>query len=125
MVRKLGFWKECGWPHGVDSVPSEITEYVEGHYTVDNSVLKYLESGIAIMGLRSLAYCPFGREMTGGWVISTDGVFIWTSQYVYYVKRGVLPMDENLLAYMAEQQYCVPSVDAIDANQLTAVKKAI
>ena len=45
---------------------------------------------------------------------SSNNKIIWSSEYVYYVKNGRLPIDEALLAHMREHDFTVPALTDAD-----------
>jgi hypothetical protein len=114
----VGIW-DSTWPkQGVKS-PVEILEQSDlSKFHNSDEVIKYLYSGHRIIAKRSLLSSSLTGELIGVPEILTDGDFIWSSEYTYYVKLGFIKVDESLAAHAEERGYIMVSRTEVDLEKL-------
>lgn len=118
----FGLWKEYGWVKGASSISEDIPVYQEDEYQTDKRIIDYLESGIPILGLRSIVVCFFTKQDMGSAIILTDGSFAWTKQYIHYLKKGVIELDSTIELHIIGNDYQHPSREQIGMEQLRLIQ---
>jgi hypothetical protein len=113
MMRKLckvGFFREL--PHGDNAGPSLQEMGGSLPYPDQVNILSYLKSGkefITCLGLTSDVLNP-SSEMIAPHVL-TDGVWAWSLDLEYYVRKYYVQLPELFLHHMRENEWQVPDID--------------
>ena len=88
-----------------------------GPCKVDKRILAYLRSGRQFFSALGCSYCRFrcgAPEEDMGSRDLTDGVWVWPEGLVHYIEVHQLPLPEEFLATMEQNQWHVPELEHID-----------
>ncbi len=108
----LGFWKEYGW-HNFSKKIEEENFFDRFYYNTEKRALEYLRSGISLIAIRRYVECIFTGEPIGSPTAYTDGEFVWTQEYIYYIQNGYLELPKNFRNHMETNHYKVPSREEV------------
>ncbi|PHI19341.1 hypothetical protein CEQ90_13370 [Lewinellaceae bacterium SD302] len=122
-MKIIGLWKEFGWRILNESVAERIVHYNEGLFETNEDAIAYLRSGLPLLGLRSLNYCPFTRDELKNSIVYTDGRYVWSSDYIYYLLKGAIPLDAEFKIWITKNQSKIIDQASIQANKIKFLKE--
>ncbi|MBI1184786.1 hypothetical protein GC194_10965 [bacterium] len=110
-MKTIGFRKE----HDARIIIDEYIDKVSaGSVIIDDNervkIIKYLEKGVMIFSMT--LWLTDGATNIGPYIIYTDGVWIWPSHFVYYIRKGDYGnLNQDFVSYMREVDY-IPQKEA-------------
>lgn len=118
-MKIFGCWKEYySWPSNPKSIYDEDIQPLHT-LEINKKVIDYLKSGAWILGDRGLnKVCVFTKDDAGPYLIYTDGEIAWTQQYSFYLERGQLQPNQNLLEHVRSNNYQCPTKEEIGMDRL-------
>lgn len=116
----LGLW-DLGWPEEGAKFPLDELEKNHSRYAIDDPFLTYLKSGHLLFAKRTILFCPITKELIGPPIIKYDNAFIWTSEYIFYLKKGMLQIDDSLKKNIIKNNFKVPDLSLTDKQLLNEV----
>ena len=97
---------------GVDTVPPE--------RAVVRSVFSYLNDApvcIASPGIVKSLFDP--NRVAGSLSLKTDGRWVWSDTYAFYLSEGHVSIPEPFLQHMIKLKFVLPSKESMDLVSLT------
>lgn len=97
----LGYWKDYNWnsPYSLkDSIIHAET------YSYPEEIVAYLENSPRYLVSRSIETCVITGELIGSVGIISDGDWIWTREYAFYVRKGMIKIPNAFIKHIKKGQ---------------------
>jgi hypothetical protein len=122
-IKCIGFWKEFR-TQGLHSVYEIIDlERLLIKNTTDIAIINHIDSGTNLDdGFRSIMYCPITGEKIGSSFIATDGEWMWTSEYIYYLKEGLIDIHIDFLKHIEINNFECQSLQKFEVDHLKKIE---
>ncbi len=122
-MKILGFWKEYRGPKLPFLLKTETT--LLRSKPIDSKVIKYLEAGIWLYKLRTKFDCIISGEKIGTPYVYTDGEWLWTTEYIYYLNKYEINIPEEFIEKMIKTKFVVPTEQELGSDLISElVQKA-
>lgn len=103
-LKTLFLFKEKYYQDRPLAKPSiEDNKYVLSEVEADE-IVKYLESGLTLLEFVSRLEDPYDGEFTP-FVIKTDGIYVWDTVIISWVKKYKVRLPESFITYMQKRNY--------------------
>lgn len=113
--KKIGFWREYGWES--ESLKHSFL-FPDRKLIPSAEVIDYLQSGIRLVTKRMMVNCIITEQIIGGPCCLTDGEWFWTIEYIFYLKKGMVKLPNELLTQIKDNNYQIPSKEHIGFSLL-------
>lgn len=120
MIKTIGIWKEFGWKFEPNAC--NVNLFPSKELTYPNRVISYLLNGISLITLRNIIQCIETGEEIGVQTLYTDGKWVWTEAFWFYVMKGRVEIPDAFLTIMEENNYQVPSKKELGQARLLKIK---
>ena len=120
MNKILGLWKNS-WPKQGEDYPKEVKDKLSNHFIVSEEVTNYLEGGYKILTQRRLLGSFHNDDIIGTPDLICDNLFVWSSEYSYYVKKGIIKIDELLLENIHANNFKIPDLSVSDLEVINPI----
>ncbi len=117
-MKTLGFWK--GFRN--KSFPSIFDENLTKRTTrVDDRIMNYLKNGIWLTKLRTIFFCPI-TEATIDTTVYTDGEWLWSSEYIFYLGKYDIEIPEAFIKYLVKKNFKIPTEKELEEELLDTLE---
>ncbi|HWT75744.1 MAG TPA: hypothetical protein VN258_13650 [Mobilitalea sp.] len=116
-LKSIGFFKEL--KHGdEDSECLRLLTRKEADKN-ENGILQYLSSGITICVSPGIVKDVLDdSKIIGSLSILTDGIWVWPSDLLYYVKEYHINLNNDFVLYMSQNNWTVPVKSEVNMEML-------
>ena len=114
-MKILGFWK--GFRR--EDMPSIFDEnLIERTSKVDKRIINYLKKGIWLTRLRTTYDCPITGETIGTPTAYTDGEWIWTTEYIFYLEKYDILVSNEFYKHLLKKDFKTPDESTLSEELL-------
>lgn len=114
-MKILGFWK--GFRR--EDMPSIFDEnLIQRTSKVDERIINYLKKGIWLTRLRTIISCPITDEGIGSPATYTDGEWIWTTEYIFYLEKYDLLISKDFYRHLLKKDFIIPDENTLSEELL-------
>ena len=117
MSEILGLWN-TSWPKQGGDFPEHIKQRKKGHFKVSEKVLNYLANGCKIIAQRTLQVSVHDNKIIRYPDLRCDNLFVWSSEYAFYVGQGFIEVDPSLFENMQANDFIIPKLVFSDLENL-------
>ncbi|MDX2285352.1 MAG: hypothetical protein NW241_14400 [Bacteroidia bacterium] len=134
VILSLSKDRVLGFKEHPDFIKPELFEFNSIHEyllhqpdSVDEKVLKYLKSGIILVGHRGMDKDIFNDEkmILGTFRLYTDGYWIWHEYIIYYYKHYRIAPPLEFLQTAQNNHFVIPDFNEDQVNELERQMKEI
>jgi hypothetical protein len=72
--------------------------------------------------MRMFVECFLTDDVIGTPAVYTDGVYVWTEEYIFYVKKGLITLDSSFYKYMEMQNFKIPKREELPGELINEIK---
>lgn len=117
MIKKIGYWNQFR----ESRLPSLYDDLLIDLIRPNLLILEYLKKGIKVSGLRTIVYCVLTGDKIGSPYDFTDGIYVWTGEFVFYYEQGMVNIPCDFKKSIENLSYQVPSKEQIGIEKLIAI----
>jgi hypothetical protein len=108
-LREICSFRELGGPADAPSIREHISDVAQPD---EERIVTYLENGVGLAGRAGYLRDVLDPSIVGLTSHTlTDGVYVWTSDLAYYVKKYHLTIPEEAVAHMKANHWTPPDED--------------
>jgi len=119
----LGFWLEYRKNTSEKSLGDEA--FGQDYGSLKEKIIQYLQGGINLLSLRTIFYDIKDKDEMGVPVIYTDGEWLWTTEYIYYIDKYDLKIDQAFLKYLLNRSFKLPTKEDIGMDRIIELEDSI
>jgi hypothetical protein len=110
ILKKIGYFDQA---LGAFDVVAPKVEYPK------QKIVSYLRSGMEIFSWLEDVRCMYGcANLNVGFVEFTDGVWVWTREFIHYVDCHGIAIPENFLNFLKDRSYTFEPNESIKIRRL-------
>lgn len=120
----LGCWNNFIWRTPFYLKKHELSQ--ANTHKIDVNILSYLKKGNIVVTTRTFGWkCITGEFIIGSPSIYTDGQFVWSTEYIYYVEKGKIQVPKFFLKKIKNNKYVIPNIKDISKKKLELISLII
>jgi len=101
-MKRIGFFREY---FKMPEDPSIFDFYSEDIDNRDHNIIEYLEQGLLFLFSRTGGSCVITGKRIKTEHYYTDGVWIWTVEYIHHVRENHIPIGRDFLKDVKSRNY--------------------
>ncbi len=117
-LNRVGFFQEL--KHG-DKVGMSLKKAVRNTPSEnENKIVEYLDKGVVLCVTAALVsdVLDESKGIIGNLEILTDGIWVWPSDLLYYVKFYHVVLDASFMEHIKKNEWTIPNREDIDLSGL-------
>lgn len=122
-LRKQGYFKEM---YGGDESDPSIWDHIKSEpYQQEEKIINYLDSGVVIVACGGCIQDIINPDngMAGCPDLKTDGIWFWSGELSYYVRRYHIKLSDQFISTMIENNWIVDGDLEVDFDNVEFVKE--